>query len=146
MKIGQEKIFNKAFNEMGLENVVLWDVQNISDGQLVKIKFISKNSHHRQGIWIRTDKGIEISELNSEVYKSISLWEDTSTEEVIIKCHTNDGKLSIYNIWDEGDGRESQAHSSGMLIIENDSLFVYKCNAYGFDTEFNDFVFSLEKL
>ncbi|RZT21626.1 hypothetical protein [Fictibacillus sp. BK138] len=67
MEIGQERIFNKAFNEKGLENVVLWDVQNIIDGQLVKIKFISKNSPHRQGTWIRTDKGIEISELNSEV-------------------------------------------------------------------------------
>lgn len=74
------------------------------------------------------------------------MWEDTSPEEVIIKCHTNDGKLSIYNIWDEGDGRESQSYSSGMLISEKDGTLVYKCNAYGFDTEFNDLIFSIEKL
>ena len=58
-----------------------------------------------------------------------NLWEDTSPEEVIIKWHTNDGKLSIYNIWDEGDGRESQSYSSGMLISEKDGSLVYKCNA-----------------
>ncbi|MCQ6268749.1 hypothetical protein M1K46_24560 [Fictibacillus sp. WQ 8-8] len=75
--------------------MVLWDVQNIQDGQLVKINFISKTSPHRQGVWLRTDKGIEISALKSEIYKSINLLEDTSPEEVIIKCHTNDGKLNV---------------------------------------------------
>lgn len=86
MEIGRERSFNKAFKEKGLENVVLWDVQNIQDGQLVKINFISKTSPHRQGVWLRTDKGIEIPALKSELYKSIHLWEYTSPEEVIIKC------------------------------------------------------------
>ncbi|MFD0048927.1 hypothetical protein ACFVHQ_06310 [Actinomycetes bacterium NPDC127524] len=146
MELGKEKIFNEAFSEKGLGNVVLWDVQNIQDEQLVKISFVSKTSPYRQGVWLRTDKGIEIPALKSEVYKSISLWEDTSPEEVIIKCHTSDGKLSVYNIWDEGEGRESQADSSGMLILEKEGLLVYKCNAYGFETEFNDLIFSIEKL
>lgn len=34
------------------------------------------------------------------------------------KCYTTDEKPSIYNIWDESDGKESQAYSSGMLITE----------------------------
>jgi hypothetical protein len=146
MEVGREKIINKAFNEKGLENVVLWDVQNIQDGQLVKINFISKTSPHRQGVWIKTDKGIEIPALKSKVYKSINLWEDTSSEEVILKCHTNDGKMSIYNIWDEGDGKESQAYSSGMLITDRNGVLVYNCNAFGFETDFNDLIFSIEKL
>ncbi|GGB44445.1 hypothetical protein GCM10007199_07330 [Fictibacillus barbaricus] len=54
--------------------------------------------------------------------------------------------MSIYNIWDEGDGKESQAYSSGMLISEKNGVLVYKCNDYGFETDFSSLVFSLEKL
>ncbi|GGB44440.1 hypothetical protein [Fictibacillus barbaricus] len=70
MEIGTEIIFNAAFTERGLDNVVLWDVQNIKDGQSIKITFISTNSHHRQGIWLRTNKGIEIPVLGNEVKKT----------------------------------------------------------------------------
>ena len=146
MEIGNELILNTAFAERGLNNVVLWDVQNIKDGQSIKITFISTNSQHRQGIWLKTNKGIEIPSLENNVNKSINLWEDTAPKEIILKCHTTDGKLSIYNIWDEGDGKESQAYSSGMLINDKNGLLVYKCNDYGIDTDFSSLVFSLEKL
>lgn len=146
MKIENEIILNSIFAEKVLDNVVLWDVQNIKEGQSIKITFISTNSPHRQGIWLRTNKGIEIPTLENKVNKSINLWEDTAPEEIILKCHTTDGKLSIYNIWDEGDGKESQAYCSGMLINEKNGVLVYKCNDYGFDTDFNSLVFSLEKL
>lgn len=65
---------------------------------------------------------------------------------VICKCHTSDGYLSIYNIWDKGKGRQSQSYSSGMLLEERNNIFTYKCNDIGFDTDFNDLVFSIEKL
>jgi hypothetical protein len=33
-----------------------------------------------------------------------------------------------------------------MLIDENDGILTYRCNDYGFETTFNDLVFSIEKL
>lgn len=147
MEIGQKKIFNKAFAEKDLSNVVLWDVQNIKNGQRIRVKFISKNSTHRQGLWLRTDEGIRIPVLSNEVFINVNLWEDTAPKEVICKCFSKDGNLSVYNIWDEGDGRRSQGYSSGMLIDEQeDGTLIYKCNDYGFKTDFTDLVFSIEKL
>jgi hypothetical protein len=66
MEIGNEVILNNAFAERGLDNVVLWDVQNINDGQSIKITFLSTNSHHRQGIWLKTNKAIKIPALGNE--------------------------------------------------------------------------------
>ncbi|MCM2535010.1 hypothetical protein NDK43_25050 [Neobacillus pocheonensis] len=147
MEIGQKKIFNDAFAEKGLNNVILWDVQNIKDGQLIRVKFISKSSPHRQGLWLITDKGIVIPELSDEIFPSISLWEDTAPKEVICKCYSQDGNLSLYNIWDKGNGTQSQMYTSGMIIDEkDDGILIYNCNDYGFETEFTDLVFSIEKL
>ncbi|WP_129691582.1 hypothetical protein [Gottfriedia acidiceleris] len=146
MEIGNERILNNTFAEKGLDNVIIWDVRKINDGQLIKVKFISKGSQHRQGVWLRTNKGIEIPDVSNDVHPSVSIWEDTAPQEVICKCHTNDGNLSIYNIWDDGNGRESQSYSSGMIVEEQDGKFIYKCNDYGFETNFDDLVFSIEKL
>lgn len=147
MEIGQEKIYNEAFAEKGLNNVILWDVQNIKDGQLIRVKFISKSSQHRQGLWLRTDEGIVIPELSVEIFPSVTLWEDTAPKEVICKCFSKNGNLSVYNIWDKGNGSQSQGYTSGMIIDErDDGILIYKCNDYGFETDFTDLVFSIEKL
>ncbi len=141
--IGKERIYNKAFADRGRENVILWDVQKVENGQLIKVTFMGKNSPYHQGIRLATDIGIEV---NGQVYPSIMLWEHTAPKEVICRCLTNDGLLSIYNIWDEGDGRESQAHSSGMLLEEKDNILIYHANDYGFETNFDKLVFSIEKM
>lgn len=146
MQIGEKRIYNDAFSEKGLNNVILWEVQNIMDEQLIRLKFISKNSSNRQGIWLRTDKGILIPELGDRIFPSLNLWEDTSPKEVICKCFSNEGKLSIYNIWDKGNGSQSQSYTSGMLIDEKNGVLTYSCNDYGFNSTFSDLVFSLEKL
>jgi hypothetical protein len=147
MEIGKKKIYNEAFAERGLNNVILWDVQSIKDRQLIRVKFISKSSQYRQGLWLRTDEGIVIPYLSDEIFPSITLWEDTAPKEVICKCFSKDGNLSVYNIWDEGNGRQSQMYTSGMLIDEqDDGILIYKCNDNGFETDFTDLVFSIEKL
>ncbi|MFC4557282.1 hypothetical protein ACFO3D_03530 [Virgibacillus kekensis] len=146
MEIGTRRILNQAFAEKGFHSVIKWDVQKIYDGQEIEVKFINKGSPHRQGVWLRTDKGIVIPSLSNEKYPSISLWEDTSPQELICKCYTSDGYLSIYNIWDKGNGRESQSYSSGMLLEEGHNVLTYKCNDIGFTTDFNHLVFSIEKM
>ncbi|MGA4722182.1 hypothetical protein [Fictibacillus nanhaiensis] len=146
MSIGKDVIYNKAFLERGMNHVVLWDIQRITHEQIIKIKFLSNQSKNRQGIWLKTDKGMSIPSLGSEIYKSVNLWEDTAPKEIQIQCYTDDGNLHIYNIWDEGDGKESQSYSSGMLIQEENGVLVYQCNDYGFETNFSSLVFSLEKL
>lgn len=141
VQIGKVRVMNQAFE--GRTDVIKWDIQKITNGQILKITFVSKNSPKRQGVRIATDKGIEV---NGEVFPSIQLWEDTAPKEVVCKCYTEDGFLSIYNMWDKGKGPESQSHSSGMLIKEDGNILVYQCNDIGFETNFDKLVFTIEKL
>ncbi|WP_054950186.1 hypothetical protein [Numidum massiliense] len=138
-----ERILNNAFFERGRNNVILWEAQPVSNGQEVKVRFICKNSPRRQGIWLRTDQGIEVM---GNLYKSISLWEDTAPKESVIKCYTKNGLLSFYNIWEGEYGRSSQSYSSGMLLEQKGNELIYSCNDYGFDTDFDKLVFSIGKL
>jgi len=139
--VGVKRLYCKAFKERN--DVIKWEVLNIQDGQQIKVRFISTNSKNKQGIWFATDKGIEV---NSVLSSQITLWEDTAPKEVTLTCHTNVGFLSIYNVWDDGRGKNSQAHSSGMIIKDEGNLFVYHCNDYGFDMNFDKLVFSIEIL
>jgi len=146
MNIGKQRIFSPFFVEKGMPDVLLWEVQEIQNNQLIKIKFKRKEYDGRQGIRIQTDKGILIPKLGEKIYRGIVLWVDTSPEEVICKCLTNDGKLSLYNVWDEGHGQESQLNTSGMKVKQVENTLQYKCNNYDLTGSFNDLSFSLEKL
>lgn len=141
--VGKERVYNTIFIEKDIKNIILWEVLDVENSQSIRVKFISCNSEFRQGIWIATDKGIEI---NGIIYPQVNLWQDTAPKEIILKCHTKVGLLSFYNIWDDGDGRESQAHTSGMIVEQIDNVLIYHCNDYGIDTNFDKLVFSIEKL
>jgi len=71
-------------------------------------------------------------EINGERAKAFQLWEDNASKEVLCKCDSTDGNLSIYNIWDKGRGAESQAYSSGMLKEISGTKVIYYCNDIGF--------------
>jgi len=103
MDIRKRKIINKAFAEKGIDNVIKWDIQKIKNEQEIRIEFISKDSNNRQGVWLKTDNGIEIPVGNNEIHPGILLWEDTAPKEVTFKCYTNDGFLVsiMYGIKEE---------------------------------------------
>jgi hypothetical protein len=144
MNIGKERIYSKGFKkEKCLDEVIKWEVIDIENEEKIKITFLSNDSDNRQGIWLATDKGIEIE---GQLFPQINLWEDTAPKEVIIKCFTDVGLLSLYNIWDDGNGVESQVYSSGMIVEEKENKLIYRCNDYGFDTNFEKLIFSIEKM
>jgi hypothetical protein len=134
----QERIYNTAFQAKGRDDVVKWDVIRIKNGEKIKIIFESVSSTWRQGVWLKTDKGLVVNGIHCV---SVDLWFDTAPREVKCECFTKDGFLSVYNIWDAGRGykRESQALSSGMLIDELPNGRRYHCNDIGFETEFDKF-------
>jgi len=143
--IGRVRIYNSAFKERGREGVVMWDVLPIQDGERIKVIFESASSPWQQGVWLQTDKGLEVDGLHCA---SVELWMNTAPQEVICECFTDDGFLSVYNIWDSGRGygTESQAWSSGMLIEESLNGRRYHCNDIGFETSFDKLVFRIERV
>ena len=138
-KPGTERIYNTAFSNR--DDVILWDIFPINDGSELKLVFESKNSVWNQGVWLMCDRGIIIDDLESV---SVEIWFDQSPKEVSFVCKTDNGLLSIYNIWDRGLGSNSQSHSSGMLIENVSNGRRYSCNDIGFETEFDKLVFRVE--
>lgn len=141
-----KRIYNKAFVEHGRSDVVLWDVLPIASEQVIKVVFESVASPWRQGVWLKTDKGLLVDDEFAP--SSVTVWADTASPEVICHCMSHDGILSLYNIWDSGIGRslESQAYSSGMLVEELSGGRRYRCNDIGFDATFDKLVFTVLKL
>ena len=141
MKPGKQRIYSKAFE--GRDDIVKWDVRPISDGQIIKITFLSKNSPYEQGVRIATDRGIDV---NGQVFPGVRVWYNPESKEVTHRCLTRDGLLSVYNVWDRGSGVMSLLHTSGMVIEEKGNLLIYHCNDSGLETSFDKLVFSIEFL
>jgi hypothetical protein len=149
-KIGKERFYSPEWTERGRTDVIFWDVQPIAKQQLVKVTFISRNSPHLQGVRFGIDYGKGGIEVDGCFYPRdyVAMWGDNAGKEVVCKCITNKGFLSIYNeYYVKGENQYSaQSYGCGMILEERDSLLIYHCNDYGFETNFDKLVFSLELL
>jgi hypothetical protein len=118
---------------------------DVHSGQEFILAFESTNSKWRQGVYCETN-GVFIV-LGQELEQAVVLWSDTSPNEVMIKVKTKNGKISIRNVWDTGDGIMHSWHNGGAMIVEtHDGLRRYKCNDGFPDDDFDDLVFSLQIL
>jgi len=134
---------NSAFADRGRRDVVMIDALPITDGEPLRLVFESRKSTWRQGVWLMTDQHLHV---NDQDCPSVDLWEDSAPQEIQMICNTKNGKLLLYNIWDDGSGRESQSWSSGMLIEELPNGRRYRCNDFGFDTDFDKLVFCIVRM
>lgn len=139
----KKRAYNPAFAERGREDVVMIDVLTIRDGEHLKLVFEKTNSKWSQGVWMLTDRGLLV---NDRLCPSVNIWQEGAPQEVLIQCHTEDGILSLYNIWDKGQGKQSQSYSSGMLVEELPNGRRYYCNDIGFETSFDKLVFRIERM
>lgn len=137
------RLMTKAFLERGRSDVVLIDVFPVADGERLHVVFEASNSPWRQGIFLWMDKYIVVNGLKCP---SCDLWQDTAPETVPIECHTKSGLLHLYNIWADDTGRHSQAWTSGMLVEDLPTGRRYRCNDYGFDTNFDKLIFRIERV
>jgi hypothetical protein len=139
-----ESIINKAFRDSGRPGIVKWDVLPVLDGDRIRLTFESANVDGRHGVWMSTDWGLDV---NGVKVPSVDLWADTAPAVIDVAIHTADGRLHIYNIWDSGTGRNSQAWTSGMLVEElPGGGRRYRCNDIGLQGKFDSVVFRLERV
>ena len=146
-EIGRKRIYNTIFEDH--ENVVHWEVLNIKNQQEFNLKFISTNSKYRQGIRLAIDVGEGYIEINNIRAKELYLWEDTVLQLTNVKCVSEEGLLSVYNVFDLGKergGRRSQVDSCGMIVKQSDNIYRYHCNDVGFETNFDKLIFEIELL
>ncbi len=150
-KIGRNRLYNSTFmEELGIPDVVHWEVLNIKKEQEFCIEFISTNSKYRQGIRLAVDAGKGYFEIDGENYgKDVYLLQDPSYKKVNIKCVSDEGLLSIYNVYDKGAGQggiRSQMDYSGMLAEKTETGFRYRCNDVGLTDTFDSLVFEISLL
>jgi len=137
----KEPVPNTAFTIS--EKVFMIDLFSITNQEVISLTFEEKNSPWKQGVWLSSDKGVEIQ---GQHLVSATLWYETAPNPILIKCFTSSGLLMVYNVWDKGMGRASQSRSSGMLIEEIPFGRRYKCNDIGFETGFDKLVFKVVHL
>lgn len=143
--IGKEILYNDFFENR--KDVILWDVIKTKKEQEIEFKFISTNSDFRQGVRIAVDYGKGEFEVNDIRLREFYLWNDTAPEIVKIKCLSQEGLISIYNVWEtERKKTEEQMPFSGMLVERNGNKITYRCNNGLLDTNFDELVFEIELL
>jgi len=140
LKLPSVPLKSKFFSGNGMPDVIKWDVLSVQDGERMSVVFESVSSPFRQGIFLMSDEGIEIDE---KIYPQVTLWADTAPARVAFTCHTKDGRLHLYNVWDMGRGRESQAWKSGMRVEATADGFRYQCTDAGPDVNFDTLSFRL---
>jgi hypothetical protein len=138
-----KRVFSNAFKEKGRTDVVKIEVFPVRNGDQLILTFESKESPCRQGVWLKSDGSLTVNKMQSP---SLQIWEDTAPRQVLLNCHTTDGRIHLYNIWDRGGGYESQTWTSGMLVEEIANGRRYRCNDIGLETNFNKLVFRLERV
>lgn len=146
--IGKKRIINRNFEDYDGE-VIKWEVLSVKSEQRIKVRFVSANSENRQGIRLAIDAGQGELSLNGVSGKAFELWDDECPKEVEIECDSDEGYLSVYNIFEELDWsgskkRYSQMEYSGMILEQVDNLYRYSCNNAERNSEFDKLVFEIE--
>lgn len=141
MNFPTSSLISKVLTGRDGRPVIKWEVLEFGASDGGEIRFISKNSDWRQGLWLHCGDGFSLA---GRVFKSIELWSDNSPANVGFAMPSEGGVLHIYNIWDRGRGRESQSHTSGMQLEINGGLRRYGCNDIGFEPDYSKLIFELQ--
>ena len=147
--IGKKRTYNRNFEIVDKE-IIKWEVLTINYKQRLKVRFVSVNSENRQGIRLAIDVGKGILNTNNVTGRSFELWEDECPKEFELECLSDEGYLSVYNIFERYERglmrKYSQMDYSGMILEQEGNIYRYRCNDTGKNTEFNKLVFEIELL
>ena len=146
---GTKRLYNENFENHECA-IILWEVLPIHNRQRLKVRFINSNSENRQGIRIAIDVGKGNLTINGELGTEFVLWEDTCPKECEVECLSDEGYLSVYNIFERNEQgimrRNSQMAYSGMILEQKGNIYRYYCNDTGKNTDFDKLVFEIELL
>ncbi|MBO6119578.1 MAG: hypothetical protein J6P02_03865 [Lachnospiraceae bacterium] len=154
--IGKKRIYNHNIDN---KDAIWEEVLKIEDEQEILLRFISKNSANRQGVFIGftgCEGTIDIENVeNKNYYRSADFWEDLFPQEVKILCKSKEGLLCIYHIYERNNEkpkingiktRYSAMPFQAMLLEKKDNIYRYYCNHATKDSPFDALVFEIELL
>lgn len=147
---GKKRIYNVNFGDFD-EEVIRWEILSVNKKQRIKVRFISVNSKNRQGIRLAIDAGNGMLTTNNVTGRRFELWEDECPREFEMQCESEEGYLSLYNIFEKMDWtgkmrRYSQMDFSGMILKQSGNTYRYSCNNATLNSKFDELVFEIELL
>jgi hypothetical protein len=109
----------------------------------LEIVFREATDRWRQGLHLETDGSLEI--VGSRASKFV-LWQDTAPETVVVKCHSNSGKLRVWNVWDTGKGSVDSLINCSGIITESigNNQWRLRCNDGYPDRDFRDLIVDVQ--
>ncbi len=117
----------------------------LTNNSMLKLIFEKTNSNWRQGIILKTKGYFEINSLR--IKGGTVLWYDTAPMIVEFKAISKDGFFRVKNIWDKGDGVIDSGHNGAAMYSEDiPNGKRYYCNDGYPDDDFDDLIFTLERL
>ena len=135
------RLLSRAFSSLSQE-VVLWEVLPIPAGvSSLVLTFEAFGVSGRHGVWLACNGTLVIG---ASSIPSADVWCDTAPNPVNLTVRAVDGNLHLYNIWDKGKGRQSQAWTSGLLVDQLTNGRRYRCNDIGSHGKFDDLTFRIE--
>lgn len=142
--IPASRTFNQALADAAGEEVVKFEVLDVTPGAHVTVTFVSAGSPWRQGVWIGTEGAFLVDGRNAS---QLELWMGAEGETVEFDVEETDGVLRLYNIWDSGRGikpYERLAFTTGMVRRDaGDHAIEYRCHNLGHEPVFDDLVFTI---
>lgn len=139
----------KPINYRGTE-IISIDRISIPSKVEIKVRLISTNSNWRQGIYIETNDKIKSNNL---VGKRFILWQELfeKNNEREYTCYSKNGMLLIWNAWNTGKNRGTDAWIGNAAMIKEtigNGVFRYRCNDGHLEEkrpiDFDDIIFEVE--
>ena len=128
------------------KTVLLYDTFDVPEKGELDLSFLTADSEWRQGVRIgdlsiSTDLQLEVV---GQTSSGIQIWQDTSPETVQISFSAPQRKLTVYNLWDTGNGQpSSQVQGAGMQFELSGTTRIYHCNDGHPDATFSHLTFSI---
>ena len=144
--------FEQLFRESGGKPIVydgrpvcLVDEISLPTGFSLELAFESASGVYRQGVALKADGPLAVGAASSP---HILLWRDTAPDSVVVHIGKGTTKVSVYNVWDHGDGVTQAWHNGAAMIVEHLDAGArrYRCNDGEPDDDFDDIVFRIRPL
>lgn len=147
-----KRLYSKTYSsELGLENIIKWEVLPLKKGERLSIKFLSTDSPYLQGVRVAVDSSEELLDFNGALKREYWFWENEYRDKPIELRALSDCYVSLYNVCYRQKDKtrpgivRSLGDYSGMLLdVIGDNTFVYHCNDLIKNTEFKSLVFEVK--
>ena len=126
------------------QTLMLVDRFSVRNCQKLAFDIVSTNSRWKQGIKIDPDANIRV---DGRLFRSVVFWEDTAPSPAIIELEPEVTSLAVSNVWQTADGATDSWHAgAAMICTPTPNGRRYHCNDGDLDADFDDLIFTIERL